>query len=104
MGEPPVRPDVPAVVPPALRDGPFDGVRAAWVAGCRAHAPQHPPLRGALERLARTARAQGVPVGAVLRTLDAVCRPADGGDGALDWDHVRAWAGGVVIAAYYRDD
>lgn len=96
--------DVPALVPAALRDGPYQAVRAAWVAGCRAHAPEHPPLRAALERLARTARAAAVPAAAVLRTLDAVCDSRNGGDSALDWDHVRPWAGAVAIRAYYRDD
>jgi hypothetical protein len=61
-------------------------------------------LRTALQALARTARDDGVGITDVLRTLDAVCRPSVGGDGALDWDHVREWAGGVVIGAYYRDD
>jgi hypothetical protein len=97
-------PDVPALVPAALRDGPYQAVRAAWIAGCRAHDAQHPPLRTALERLARAARAGEIPILQVLRTLDAVCRSDAGGDGALDWDHVRPWAGGVVIRAYYRDD
>jgi hypothetical protein len=96
--------DVPAIVPSALRHGLYQAVRRAWQAGCRAADPVHPPLRAALETLAREARAGALPVTDVLRTLDAVCRPYVGGDGTLDWDHVREWAGGVVIGAYYRDD
>jgi hypothetical protein len=96
--------NVPAAVPEALREGPYQVVRRAWEAGCRAMDPTHPPLRTALQALARTARDDGVGITDVLRTLDAVCRPSVGGDGALDWDHVREWAGGVVIGAYYRDD
>jgi hypothetical protein len=92
---------VPAAVPPALREGAYARVRAAWVQGCRAHVAQHPPLRAALDELARTARGAALPVADVLRTLDAVCRPHAGGDAALDWDHVREWAGHVVIRAYY---
>ena len=96
--------EAPTAVPAALRGGPYQTVRRAWEAGCRAADPTHPPLRAALQALARTARDGGVAVSDVLRTLDAVCRPSVGGDGALDWDHVREWAGRVVIAAYYRDD
>ena len=76
---------------------PVHGGRGAWTAGCRAHDPQHPPLRDALASLGRVARARDVPIAAVLRTLDAVCRPEVGGDATLDWDHFREWAGGVVI-------
>jgi hypothetical protein len=96
--------EAPVVVPAALRDGPYQAVRRAWEAGCRAADPRHPPLRAALEALARGARDDGVAITDVLRTLDAVCRPSVGGDGALDWDHVREWAGRVVIRSYYRDD
>jgi hypothetical protein len=65
------------------------------VAGCEAGDPQLPPLRLALEHLAQEARDAAVPVAHVLRTLDAACRPSAGGDGALDWDHVRERAGRV---------
>ena len=95
---------VPDTVPAPLRDGLYQAVRTAWSAGRAAHHPHYPPLERALEHLARHARTQEIPMSAVLRTLDAVCRPAVGGDDALDWDHVRAWAGGVVIHAYYRSD
>ncbi|GJG85514.1 hypothetical protein tb265_06950 [Gemmatimonadetes bacterium T265] len=95
---------LPATVLPAFRDGLYQAVRAAWRDGHAARHPQYPPLERALERLARAARDHGIVTSAVLRTLDAVCRPADGGDDALDWDHVREWAGGVVIRAYYRAD
>ena len=94
----------PRAVAPALRHGPYLAVRDAWVAGCRARDPEYPPLRAALVGLARTARAGGVPIEKVLPALDAVCRPHVGGDATLDWDHVRAWAGRVVIRAYYRAD
>ncbi len=95
---------MPSLVPPPLREGAYQEVRAAWAAGCRAVDPQYPPLRAALERLARAARAAAIPPADVLRTLDAVCRREAGGDVTLDWDHVRPWAGAVVIRAYYRDD
>ena len=104
VAEPQRAVEAPVAVPEALREGPYQAVRRAWEAGCRAADPTHPPLRAALQALARTARDGGVAVSGVLRTLNAVCRPSVGGDGALDWDHVREWAGGVVIAAYYRDD
>jgi hypothetical protein len=95
---------MPAAVPSALRDGHYQAVRTAWVEGCRLGDRQYPPLRTALERLALEARACGVSAAEVLRTLDTVCRRQAGGDEALDWDHVREWAGRVVIRAYYRDD
>ena len=104
MAEPTHVPDPPAVVPEGLRHGPYQAVRRAWEAGHRACDPKHPPLRAALGALARAARDEGVPVATALRTLDAVCRADVGGDGTLDWDHVRVWAGSVVIEAYYRDD
>jgi hypothetical protein len=104
MAEPERVSDAPATVPEPLRHGEYQAVRRAWEAGCRAVEPEHPPLRAALQRLARTARDGAVPISEVLRTLDAVCRPSVGGDGTLAWDHVREWAGGVVIEAYYRDD
>ena len=104
MPSPELPPETRAVVPAELRPDAFEAVRVAWAAGCRAHDATFPPLRDALKRLARTARAQQVDVTRVLRTLDAVCRSELGGDARLDWDHVRVWAGGVVIAAYYADD
>jgi hypothetical protein len=93
---------MPAGVPLALRDGPYDAVRAAWEAAHRAWEVEHPPLRAALERLAGVARRAQVPVAAVLCTLDAVARPEGGR--RLDWPRLRQWAGRVVIGAYYRDD
>jgi hypothetical protein len=96
--------EVPAAVPLPLRDGPYEAVRAAWAAGCRAHVAHSLPLEGALERLARGARTEGVSVIAVLRTLDVISRSSDGDGGTLDRGDVRAWAGGVVIRAYFRDD
>lgn len=104
MPEPAPFPDAPAAVPEALRHGPYQAVRRAWEAGYRACDPQHPPLGAALLALARAAREHGVAAVTVLRTLDAVCRPEVAGDGTLDWDHVRVWAGRVVIGVYYRDD
>ena len=84
MAEPERAVNTPATVPEALRGGPYEDVRRAWEAGCRAADPAHPPLRAALQALARTARDGAVPISDVLRTLDAVCRPSVGGDGALD--------------------
>jgi hypothetical protein len=104
MSEPERVAGTPAAVPEALRHGPYEAVRRAWEAGRRAADPVHPPLQAALQSLARTARAEGVAINELLRTLDAVCRSSLGGDGTLDWDHVREWAGTVVIGAYYRDD
>jgi hypothetical protein len=92
------------MVPPPLRDGLYQAVRAAWVAGCRVREAHYPPLQAALEQMARAAYAGAVPVAEVLRALDVVCRPHLGRDPTLDWDHVREWAGRTVIAAYYRAD
>jgi hypothetical protein len=95
---------VPETVAPAFRDGLFQAVREAWVAGAKAREPQYPPLERQLRILARAARERDLPVADVLRTLDAVCRPPAGGDASLDWDSVRDWAGRVAIAAHYRSD
>lgn len=102
--EPGSHPPVPDTVPSALPSALFQEVQQTWVAGRAACDPQYPPLRSAIERLARAAREREVPVSDVLRALDAVCRSHLGGDSSLDWDHVRAWAGGLTIRAYYRDD
>ena len=65
MAEPQGAVNAPATVPEALRDGPYQAVRRAWEAGCRAADPAHPPLRAALQALARTARDGAVPIGDV---------------------------------------
>lgn len=95
---------VPPTVPPVFRDGAYQAVRAAWVAGHTAGDPTYPPLAAALARLASIAREHDVPIVDVIRTLDAICGATLGGDPSLDWDHVRSWAGRTVIRAYYRAD
>ncbi len=79
-------------------------VREAWEEACRQHDAELPALNAAVTALARDARARGVDVAAVLRTLDTVILPDRGGDRRLDFDHVREIAGSRAIRAYYRDD
>jgi hypothetical protein len=92
------------IMPDALRGPQFDRVRDAWREACELGAPDHPALVEALRALARRAREQHLEVAAVLKALDAVIRADRGGEPALDWDHMREIAGGVVIRAFYRDD
>jgi len=82
----------------------YAAVREAWAQSLARCEPHYEPLAVALRAFARDARAHAVSAAVLLRTLDALIRPELGGDGALDWDHVREWAGMIAIRAYYQDD
>jgi hypothetical protein len=82
----------------------YAAVREAWQQSLVRCEPHHEPLAVALRAFAREARAHAVSAAVVLTALDALIRPNLGGDAALDWDHVREWAGMVAIRAYYQDD
>ena len=82
----------------------YAAVRAAWQQSLARCEPHHEPLAVALRAFAREARAHAVSAAVLLTALDALIRPSMGGDAALDWDHVREWAGMIAIRAYYQDD
>jgi hypothetical protein len=91
-------------VPPLARSPVFAAVGRAWRAACDAFDPGHAALALALAAYARDGRERGVPVAVLLRALDTVVRPADGGDPALDAGGIRARAGTALIRAYYGGD
>ena len=96
-------PDTPAKGPPVK--GPYlSAVREAWRTACALRDPRAPALDLALRAFARDGRARGASVGSLLRALDALVRPTDGGDSGLDVPTLREWAGTQVIRSYYRDD
>jgi hypothetical protein len=82
----------------------YAAVRDAWRESLQRCEPHHEPLADALRAFAREARAHAVSAAVLLTSLDALIRPSLGGDSALDWDHVREWAGKIAIRAYYQDD
>lgn len=85
--------------------GPYLGaVREAWRNACRLSDPRSPALDLALRAFARDGRARGASVGSLLRALDSLVRPPDGGDTELDVPTLREWAGTQVIRSFYRDD
>ena len=79
-------------------------VRDAWRAASLLPDPHSPTLQGALRAFAHDGRARGASVGSLLRALDALVRPHEGGDAGLDVPTLREWAGTQVIRSYYRDD
>jgi hypothetical protein len=90
---------------PAVARGPYFGaVREAWRRARDAHDPEHPALGLALAAYARDGRARGVPVQTLLRALDTIVRPHEGGDPALAGGALREQAGTLLIRAYYRAD
>jgi hypothetical protein len=90
---------------PAAARGPYFGaVRDAWRRALAAQDPEHPALRLALAAYACDGRARGVPIETLLRALDTVVRPAQGGDAALDFGRARERAGTMLIRSYYRAD
>ena len=91
-------------VPTAARSPQLAVVRAAWRAARDAHDPGDPGLARALGAYARDGRARGAPVAALLRGLDALVRPAEGGDERLDFAGARQRAGSLLIRSYYCDD
>jgi hypothetical protein len=82
----------------------YAAVREAWKASLVRCDPTYEPLALALRAFAREARERELSAATVLTSLDAIIRPGAGGDAALDWDHVRQWAGTIAIRAYYQDD
>jgi hypothetical protein len=96
-------------VPPEARTPYFTAVREAWRRARHALPLTAGPgeeggrrvLALALAAYARDGRARGVPVATLLRALDTVVRPQDGGDPTLDAGGARAWAGSALIRAYY---
>ena len=85
--------------------GPYlSAVREAWRNASLAHDARSPALDLALRAYARDGRARGASVGSLLRALDALVRPHEGGDAGLDLPTLREWAGTQVIRSYYRDD
>ena len=82
----------------------LEEVRGAWRTACERREPRLPALHAAVVDLARDARANGGEAAAVLRALDSVIRPEQGGDRRLDCDHVRELLGRTAIRAFYRDD
>jgi hypothetical protein len=91
-------------MPDALRGPAFDRMHDAWAEARRRHEPELPAFVDSLKALARDAREKHLDVAELLKALDSVTRPENGGEPGLDWDHVREIAGRVVIRAYYRDD
>ena len=91
-------------MPDALRGPAFDRMHDAWAEARRRHEPELPVFIDSLKALARDARDKNLDVAELLKALDSVTRPENGGEPGLDWDHVREIAGRVVIRAYYRDD
>ena len=82
----------------------YAAVRDAWKESLAVCDPKHEPLAAALRLFAREGRAHAVAPAVLLTALDAIVRSSMGGDSTLDWDHVREWAGMIVIRAYYQDD
>jgi hypothetical protein len=94
----------PAGPEPTARGPYLSAVRDAWRNACLLHDPRSPALDFALRAFARDGRARGASVGSLLRALDALVRPANGGDLELDVPSLREWAGTQVIRSFYRDD
>jgi hypothetical protein len=89
----------------ALAWGPcLRAVREGWRRAWEAHDPEHPAFCRALAAYAQDGRARAVPIGALLRALDALVRPAEGGQAALDFGRARERAGTLLIRSYYRSD
>ena len=91
-------------LPPDMARRSYAAVREAWQGSLAVCDATYEPLAVALRAFAREARTRGLPAATVLTALDALIRPSAGGNAALDWDHVRQWAGTVAIRAYYQDD
>ncbi len=90
---------------PAAARGPyFMAVREAWRRARAAHDAEHAGLCLALAAYAHDGRARGVPVATLLRALDTVVRPDQGGDAALDFARARETAGTRLIRSYYQAD
>jgi hypothetical protein len=90
---------------PSAARGPYlDAVRAAWRSAREVHDRRHPALALALAAFARDGRAREVPVEVLLRALDTIVYPQDGGDTQLDFSDARDWAGTLLIRRYYGAD
>ena len=109
-------PDVPARSSrePGLREpvarSPYLGaVRDAWRRAWEAGDLYANGLALALCLFARDGRARGVPVHALLQTLDGLIRASGSGDPAelgeiAELEQARSWAGAQVIRAYHGAD
>ncbi len=105
MGEPQEQRHPAARHPDVSVRGPYlSAVREAWRSACLLSDPRAPALDLALRAFARDGRARGASVGSLLRALDALVRPTEGGDAGLDVPTLREWAGTQVIRSFYRDD
>jgi hypothetical protein len=93
-------PDIPA----ALRSALFDRLLDAWREARERRDAHDGRFELALKAFGVYARARGVPPADMLRALNAVIDPRNGGDSTLDWDDLRQHAGQIAIASYYRDD
>jgi hypothetical protein len=90
--------------PAAARSPYLAAVREAWRRAHAAHDADDPALGLALAVYARDGRARGVPVTTLLRALDIVVCPAQGGDAHLNFGRAREAAGTQLIRSYYRGD
>ena len=101
-------PDVPArgAREPALRSPYLGAVRDAWRRAREMREPYADGLALALCLFARDGRARGVPVSALLQTLDGLVRPRVIGDNVelAELELARSWAGAQVIRAYHGAD
>ena len=103
-------PDVPArsshepgLHEPCGRSAYLGAVRDAWRRAREEGSLSTDGLALALCLFARDGRARGVPVHALLQTLDGLVRSAGSGD-AAELEQARSWAGTQVIRAYHGAD
>ncbi len=97
------RPHEPSAAPGAARSPYLNAVREAWRTAWKEHDPRHPRLDLALRSFARDGCARGLSISTLLRTLDGLAHPGDGG-GDMDLPTMREWAGTTVIRAYFSAD
>lgn len=96
---------MPSGAPDLFQHGPLavamDAVQAAWLEATRLGRTDHPAFAAALDEFAEAGRIAGVGVVALLKALHTIDRQIDGGDNALDWDHMRKHATSRVIRQFF---